>query len=82
MLQSEEKTLAAIKKYAGLVLANQDNVAYGIEIMREAGVSNANIKFFFEKQPGAFMTAGDRFGQVEKMGFNPSTWSFVLAVSG
>ncbi|GFZ21828.1 hypothetical protein Acr_29g0009900 [Actinidia rufa] len=85
LLQSEEKTLAAIKSYSGLLLFDrQTHVIPNIETLREAGVPNANIMFLLTNQPRAFMTGSDRFRQVvkevETMGFNPLRINFVTAV--
>ena len=46
LLQSEKKTLAAIKIYGALLLFNhQTHVTPNIEILREAGVPNALVCF-------------------------------------
>ncbi|PSR85135.1 Transcription termination factor like [Actinidia chinensis var. chinensis] len=85
LFQSEEKTLTAIKSYGGLLLFDrQTHVKPNIETLREAGVPNANIMFLLTNQPRAFMASSDRFGmivkEVEKMGFDPLTMNFVLAI--
>ncbi|PSS01495.1 Transcription termination factor like [Actinidia chinensis var. chinensis] len=85
LLQSEERTLAAIKRSDALLLFDhQTHVTHNVEILREAGVSNANITFSLTNEPRAFMTSSDRFREVvkevETMGFNPSSINFVLAV--
>ncbi|XP_057481117.1 uncharacterized protein LOC130768129 [Actinidia eriantha] len=85
LLQSEERTLAAIKSHFGLLLFDrQTHVKPNIETLREVGVPNANIMYLLKNQPRAFMTSSNRFRQiveeVEKIGFNPSATTFVTAV--
>ncbi|XP_057485877.1 uncharacterized protein LOC130772156 [Actinidia eriantha] len=85
LLQSEKKTLAAIKSYYGFHLSDrQTRVIPNVEILREAGVPNVNIMYLLTTQPRLFMASNDSFGkivkEVEKMGFNPLKVKFVLAV--
>ncbi|PSR85137.1 Transcription termination factor like [Actinidia chinensis var. chinensis] len=85
LLESEEKTLASIKRYGGLLwFDHQTHVAPSIEILREAGVPNANIMILLTNHPRAFKTGMDKFAlivkEVEKMGFDPSRMNFVSAI--
>ncbi|PSR85145.1 Transcription termination factor like [Actinidia chinensis var. chinensis] len=85
LLQSEKKTLAAIKSYYGFHLSDrQTRVTPNVETLREAGVPNVNIMYLLTTQPRLFMASNDSFGkivkEVEKMGFNPLKVKFVLAV--
>ncbi|XP_057485671.1 transcription termination factor MTERF15, mitochondrial-like [Actinidia eriantha] len=85
LLQSEEKTITAMKRKCGPVLfGKQTLVTPNIEILRETGVPNANITILLMKQPRAFMTSSDRFRQVveevENMGFDPLRSNFVMAI--
>ncbi|GFZ21827.1 hypothetical protein Acr_29g0009890 [Actinidia rufa] len=85
LLQSEKKTLAAIKSYYGFHLSDrQTRVTPNVETLREAGVPDVNIMYLLTTQPRLFMASNDSFGkivkEVEKMGFNPSKVKFVLAV--
>ncbi|GFZ21815.1 mitochondrial transcription termination factor family protein [Actinidia rufa] len=67
LLQSEEKTLAAIKSYEALLLFDhQTHLTLNIEILREIGVPNVHIMFLLTKHPRAFMTGSHRFGQIVK----------------
>ncbi|KAF5941501.1 hypothetical protein HYC85_019143 [Camellia sinensis] len=73
-----------IKRFARVLFFDlQVYVAPNIEILREAGVPNANIVAFFKYKPKTFMTTSDRFirivNEVKKMGFNPVSLKFVIA---
>ncbi|KAI8005004.1 hypothetical protein LOK49_LG08G03169 [Camellia lanceoleosa] len=82
---SEEELIYCIKRFARVLVCDlQVFVIPNIEIMREAGVPNANIVSLFKYHPKRFMTPSDRFtkivNEVKKMGFNPVSWQFVIAV--
>ncbi|CAL5415681.1 unnamed protein product [Camellia sinensis] len=73
-----------IKRFARVLFFDlQVYAAPNIEILREAGVPNANIVAFFKYKPKTFMTTSDRFirivNEVKKMGFNPVSLKFVIA---
>ena len=59
-------------------------MAPSIEILREAGVPNANIMILLTNHTRAFKTGSDKFAlivkEVEKMGFDPSRMNFVSDV--
>ncbi|XP_059654569.1 uncharacterized protein LOC132301322 [Cornus florida] len=85
LLKSEEKTIAAIKHCARLLLFDLHiSVAPNIESLREIDVSESIIVAFFAKQPQAFTPNADRFKEiveeVKKMGFNPTTMMFDIAI--
>ncbi|XP_059654566.1 uncharacterized protein LOC132301318 [Cornus florida] len=76
-LKSEEKTIAVIKHFAGILLYDLHiSVAPNIEALREIGVPELNIVALFTKKPQAFTANADRFKEiveeVKKMGFNPT----------
>ncbi|XP_059635402.1 transcription termination factor MTERF2, chloroplastic-like [Cornus florida] len=85
LLKSQEKTNAAIKHFARLLLYDLHiSVAPNIEALREIGVPESNIVTFFTNQPRALTASTDRFKEiveeVKKMGFNPEKMLFVIAV--
>ncbi|KAG5559931.1 hypothetical protein RHGRI_003278 [Rhododendron griersonianum] len=85
LLQSEEKAVAAIKRYSGIFwVDHQAQVTPHIQVLREANVPEANIMYLLMKQPRTFMVKIGRFREVveevEKMGFNHLRMSFVSAV--
>ncbi|XP_058203234.1 uncharacterized protein LOC131317689 [Rhododendron vialii] len=85
LLQSEEKAVAAFKRYSGIFwVDHQAQVTPHIQVLREANVPEANIMYLLMKQPRTFMVKIGRFREVveevEKTGFNPLRMNFVLAV--
>ncbi|XP_008438830.1 uncharacterized protein LOC103483816 [Cucumis melo] len=87
MLGSEEKTLAAIKRFAGILAWDlRISVSPNIEILKQIGVPDSNILKYLQGQPRHFLTNSIRFKEtverVTEMGFNPQQLQFVIAVSG
>lgn len=84
LLQSEEKTVSAMRTYSGLLTLEKTQVMARIELLRAAGVPNSNIVFLLERQPRGFMRSNDWYrtvlDEVKKMGFNSSLKTFVVAV--
>lgn len=84
LLQSEEKTVSAMRTYSGLLTLEKTQVMAHIELLRAAGVPNSNIVFLLKRQPRGFMRSNDWFrtvlDEVKKMGFNSSQKIFVVAV--
>ncbi|XP_059658806.1 uncharacterized protein LOC132305142 [Cornus florida] len=85
LLKSEEKTIASIKRNADLLLQDLHIcVAPNIEALRESGVPESNIVTLLTNHPRVFMTSTVRFKEsveeVKKMGFNPVTVNFALAI--
>ncbi|XP_059654582.1 transcription termination factor MTERF2, chloroplastic-like [Cornus florida] len=86
LLKSQEKTNAAIKHLARILLYDdlQISVAPNIEALREIGVPKSNIVTFFTSRPQAFTPNADRFKEiveeVKKMGFNPTKVMFGVAI--
>ena len=85
LLQSEAKTIAAIKRFTGMLRWNIETcVAPNVNILRETGVSESNIITLLQYQPRALMVKPVRFREiveeVKQMGFNPSRMKFSQAV--
>ncbi|KAG5554993.1 hypothetical protein RHGRI_012515 [Rhododendron griersonianum] len=85
LIGSEERTLSAIKHFAGLLLVDLDSRSTpNVQILQEVNVPDASITYLLKYQPRVFMSSRERFRQiveeVKGMGFNPMRVSFVLAV--
>ncbi|KAF5738691.1 hypothetical protein HS088_TW13G01609 [Tripterygium wilfordii] len=86
VLKSEENTVAAFKRYAGILSVNLENtpIASNINILREHGVPESKIVTILRYQPRSFLIGSDQFREiveeVKRMGFNPLRTKFVLAV--
>ncbi|XP_052206454.1 transcription termination factor MTERF8, chloroplastic-like [Diospyros lotus] len=84
-LESEEKAIAAIKRWGDIVLCDLETCLQpNIEILQHAGVPAKNIVTVLQYQPRAFISGTNRFQQVveevKKMGFNPARVNFMLAI--
>ncbi|KAL4025025.1 hypothetical protein IC575_013399 [Cucumis melo] len=85
VLGSEEKTLATIKKFAGILIKDlRISVGPNIEILKQIGVQDSNILKYLQYQPRMFLINSIRFKEVvervTEMGFNPDRLQFVVAV--
>ncbi|XP_058211854.1 transcription termination factor MTERF15, mitochondrial-like [Rhododendron vialii] len=86
LIGSEERTLSAIKQFAGrpLLVDFESRMLPNVDILREVGVPDAKVAFLLTCQPRAFKTSCERFRQiveeVKGMGFNPMRVTFVIAV--
>ncbi|XP_023539068.1 transcription termination factor MTERF5, chloroplastic-like [Cucurbita pepo subsp. pepo] len=85
LLQTEEKTIAAIKRCGGLLTWDLHNSARpNVEILRQIGVPDSNIASILRSQPRVFLISSIRFKEiveeVKEMGFNPLRLKFVVAV--
>ncbi|XP_058209230.1 transcription termination factor MTERF9, chloroplastic-like [Rhododendron vialii] len=86
LIGSEERTLSAIKRFAGrpLLVDLESRMAPNVDILREVGVPDVKVAFLLTRQPRTFMTRCDRFRQiveeVKGMDFNPLRFNFVVAV--
>lgn len=85
ILQTEEKTIAGIKRFVGLLTWDlQTSARPNVETLRQIGVPDSNIATILRYQPRVFLIKSIRFkeivGQVKEMGFNPLRLKFVLAV--
>ncbi|XP_004134480.3 transcription termination factor MTERF4, chloroplastic-like [Cucumis sativus] len=85
VLGSEEKTLATIKQFAGILSKDlRISVGPNIEILKQIGVPDSSILKYFPYQPRVFLTNSIRFKEtverVAEMGFNPQQTQFVVAV--
>ncbi|KAG5554995.1 hypothetical protein RHGRI_012517 [Rhododendron griersonianum] len=86
LIGSEERTLSAIKRFAGPLLADlESRMAPNVKILLQAGVPVVNIEYMLKYQSRSFTTRCERFRQsveeVKGMGFDPLGVKFVLAVS-
>ncbi|KAF5738725.1 hypothetical protein HS088_TW13G01626 [Tripterygium wilfordii] len=86
VLQSEENTITAFKRFAGILAINLENteIAPNINILRENGVPESKILTMLRDQPRIFFIGRDQFREtveeVKRMGFNPLRSKFILAV--
>ncbi|KAA0049473.1 transcription termination factor MTEF1 [Cucumis melo var. makuwa] len=85
MLGSEEKTLVAIKRFAGILTWDlRISAGPSIEILKQSGVPDSNILKYLQFQPRLFLTNPIRFKEsverVTEMGFNPQQMQFLVAV--
>lgn len=85
LLQSEEKAIVFIKRcFFGCHFGQHTRLNANFAVLREIGVSDANIRFLLTHGPGALMQSNDQFRQLVKevgeMGFSPSKVSFVMAI--
>lgn len=84
-LQSNERTIASIKRFPSIIADFRQNQLNGsIRMLLDAGVPEANVMYFLLYQPRMFTMDLDRFREiledVMKMGFDPLKSSFVQAV--
>ncbi|XP_050942116.1 transcription termination factor MTERF6, chloroplastic/mitochondrial-like [Cucumis melo] len=85
VLGSEEKTLASIKQFAGILVKDlRISAGPNIEILKQIGVPDSNIFKYLQYQPRVFLINPVRFKEtverVTEMGFNPQQLQFVVAV--
>ena len=88
LLQSEAKTIQAMKRFTGMLNLLKCNVetlvAPNINTLRENGVPESNIVTLLQYQTRAFLVNPVRFREiveeVKEMGFNPSRLKFAVAV--
>lgn len=85
-LQSDTKALQVLKRFPYfLCIQLEDSLLININTMRENGATESYIITVFSRYPGVFWHDPDKFQtvveQVLQMGFNPSTFNFVLATA-
>ncbi|KAE8650391.1 uncharacterized protein LOC101210242 [Cucumis sativus] len=85
VLGTEEKTLNAIKRFAGVLVKDlRISVGPNIEILKQIGVPDSNILKYLQYQPRTFLINPIRFKEiverVTEMGFNRQQLQFLVAV--
>ncbi|XP_022933338.1 uncharacterized protein LOC111440613 isoform X1 [Cucurbita moschata] len=85
LLQTEEKTIASIKRFLGILTWDLQIYARpNVETLIQIGVPDSKIATILEYQPRVFLVNTVRFKEiveeVKEMGFNPLRLNFVLAV--
>ncbi|XP_059651032.1 uncharacterized protein LOC132298649 [Cornus florida] len=83
LFQSDDKFVTAFKRFPD-ILGSDHSAFPNIEILRQHGVPESNILYLLTYHPRSLAMKHDRFNElvedVKKMGFNPSSFQFVLAV--
>ena len=84
LFQSDEKVIAAVKRYPSILRGNYKYILPDIDILHEYGVPNSNITKLLLNQPRTFISNSSNFRRVvekvAEMGFPASQFNFVLAV--
>uniref|UniRef100_A0A5B7AMB6 Mitochondrial transcription termination factor family protein n=1 Tax=Davidia involucrata TaxID=16924 RepID=A0A5B7AMB6_DAVIN len=85
ILHNDASVIATIKRSSWVL--KQDLRKYiepNIAVLRDHGVAESRISKFLKTQPRAFMQIPKRFravvDEVKEMGFDPSKWSFLIAI--
>ncbi|GKU85493.1 hypothetical protein SLEP1_g163 [Rubroshorea leprosula] len=87
LLESDEKAIDCMKRDVGVLTIDLDvYILPNINLLKEIGVPDSNIKAVFHQHPRTLVMTPDRFKEavekVKNLGFDPLKLNFVQALSG